>query len=54
MPIYEYECEACSHRFSETLSIREHETHKPRCPQCGSDNVERVVSQVSVKTQRKS
>ncbi len=54
MPIYEYECEACHRRFSETLSIREHDTHQPRCPECGSDNVQRVVSQVSVKTQRKS
>ncbi len=54
MPIYEYECEACRHRFSETLSIHEHDTHKPRCPQCGSESVQRVVSQVSVKTSRKS
>ncbi len=54
MPIYEYECGACNHRFSETLSIRELATHKPRCPRCGSEDVQRVVSQVSVKTSRKS
>lgn len=54
MPIYEYECSACNHRFSETLSIRELENHKARCPQCGSENVQRVLSQISVKTSRKS
>jgi putative FmdB family regulatory protein len=54
MPIYEYECGACNHRFSETLSIRELEHHKARCPQCKSENVQRVLSQVSVKTSRKS
>jgi len=54
MPIYEYECGACNHRFSETLSLRELENHKAKCPQCKSDNVQRVLSTVSVKTSRKS
>jgi len=54
MPIYEYECVACNHKFSETLSIRELEHHKARCPRCGSEKVERVLSQISVKTSRKS
>jgi putative FmdB family regulatory protein len=54
MPIYEYECGACNHRFSETLSLRELEHHKAQCPQCKSENVQRVLSQVSVKTSRKS
>ena len=54
MPTYEYECAACGQRFTETLSIRELEGHKTRCPHCQSEDVQKLLSHVSVKTSRKS
>ncbi|MHC4548608.1 MAG: FmdB family zinc ribbon protein [Planctomycetota bacterium] len=33
MPIYEYDCEACGHRFDCLLLRRDEEV---ACPQCGS------------------
>jgi putative FmdB family regulatory protein len=46
MPIYEYRCEACEHRF-ETL-VRGAET--PVCPTCGSATLARELSTFAVST----
>ena len=46
MPIYEYRCEGCEHRF-ETL-IRGAET--PACPTCGSQSLAREFSTFAVST----
>ena len=54
MPTYEYRCEDCGHQFVEILSIKEHDTFKPRCPQCQSEKVRQAVGNVFVKTSRKS
>ena len=40
MPIYEYSCNACSHKF-EAL-VRKKKT--PPCPSCGSEDLERLLS----------
>ncbi len=47
MPVYEYECKSCQNRYSEILSIRESE-NLPPCPNCGSENVRKLISSVSV------
>ena len=41
MPTYEYLCKHCGHAFEELQSI----TEPPlvRCPNCGTDNLARVV-----------
>ena len=41
MPTYDYECEACGHRFEEFQSI----TAKPirRCPVCDKEAVKRLI-----------
>ena len=44
MPIYEYECRACKHQF-EQLVLK---SSTPHCPACGSETLERLVSQFSV------
>jgi putative FmdB family regulatory protein len=54
MPTYEYRCKACGHRFVEYLSIGEYEKHKAQCPECGSAEVERVLSPFFAKTSRKA
>ncbi len=41
MPIYEFECENCGHRF-ESLQKRDEEF--PPCPECGSKDVIKVPS----------
>jgi len=45
MPVYEYECGACSHRFEEWQKIND----KPVkvCPKCKARKVERLISHTS-------
>jgi putative FmdB family regulatory protein len=40
MPIYEYRCQACDHRF-EALVMG---AQKPVCPECGSPKLEKQFS----------
>ena len=40
MPIYEYECRACRHRFEQLIM---HST-TPECPSCHGRDLERLVS----------
>jgi putative FmdB family regulatory protein len=41
MPIFEYSCRKCEHRFEQiVLSARE----KIACPKCCSDSVEKLLS----------
>ncbi len=41
MPIYEYECDACEHRFEVLVRDR---TAKSACPECASDKLNRLIS----------
>jgi putative FmdB family regulatory protein len=45
MPIYEYACGACSHRFEEWQKMSD----KPirTCPKCKAKKVEKLISQTS-------
>jgi len=54
MPTYEYLCTACRKKFSLTISLREHETGKVKCPRCGSSKVEQQFGHFFSKTSRKS
>ena len=47
MPIYEYQCQECG-KISEFLLIRTDEKVMPRCKQCKSKRMSRVVSRVRV------
>ena len=47
MPVYEYQCKACQNKYSEILSIKESDD-TPACPSCGSEEVQKLVSPVSV------
>jgi putative FmdB family regulatory protein len=42
MPIYDYRCNECG-RTSEIL-VRNYDTKIIRCPSCGNDKLERLVS----------
>ena len=47
MPIYEYACRACDHRFEELVSSY---GTLVACPQCTSGEVEKLLSTFSAKT----
>jgi len=42
MPIYEYKCLDCNHRFEQLVSITANETVK--CPSCQSVKVQKTIS----------
>ncbi len=42
MPIYEYRCTKCEHRFDEL--VRSDRAQKPACPECASKSTERLMS----------
>ncbi len=44
MPIYEYECRGCHHRFE--AIVRPGDT--PQCPSCGAGDLERLISMFAV------
>ena len=47
MPIYEYQCGRCG-KISEFLIIKCNEVFVPRCKQCNSENMTRVLSKVKM------
>ena len=49
MPIYEFICQECRNTV-ELLALRKGDTLNLECPQCHSENLERVLSKVSVNT----
>lgn len=54
MPIYEYICAKCRKKFSEVLTIKEHDKKTIHCPKCESTNVEKVIEPFYAKTPSKS
>jgi putative FmdB family regulatory protein len=54
MPSYEFECKKCKKIFTLVLSIDEYKKGKFKCPDCGSNNVQRVYSQFYAVTSKKS
>lgn len=54
MPSYDYQCRKCGQRFTTREKISEHNAGSAICPQCKSEEVERVMSSFYAKTPRKS
>ena len=54
MPLYEYLCRDCHEKFSEVLTIREHDTKKPQCPKCKSTDIEKIIEPFFAKTSSKT
>ncbi len=50
MPIYEYQCQQCGDVFSQLWRsiAAASESDSLQCPNCGSENTSRIVSQVAV------
>ncbi len=47
MPIYEFFCEKCDHRFEELVLLSDKK--KPACPKCGNKKVKKLMSAGSVR-----
>ena len=54
MPLYEYRCRNCHHKFGEVLTLKEHETKKIHCPKCQSPNLDKVIEPFFAKTASKT
>lgn len=54
MPLYEYVCRQCRKKFSEVLTIKQHDTKKIQCPKCKSHDVEHVIEPFVAKTASKT
>lgn len=44
MPIYEYSCGSCKHKFEKLMKMS---ASSPKCPECGAERSEKLVSQGS-------
>ena len=49
MPIYEYRCKNCQHKFEKLVTGSE----KVKCPRCGKGKLERLFSVFGVKSGEK-
>ncbi len=47
MPMYEYACRDCGHRFDELRRMSER-LNAPPCPACGSEQTELAISAAAV------
>ena len=54
MPLYENVCKKCEKKFSEVLTIREHDSKKIECPQCKGTDLEKVIEPFFAKTTSKT
>ena len=46
MPLYEYQCAACGHRFEKIQKFSDDPIKK--CPKCGKNKVERLISSPAI------
>lgn len=54
MPTYEFQCMNCKEIFTLKMSIIEMEKTKIVCPKCGSEDVNKMISQFHAITSKKS
>jgi len=54
MPVYDYVCLDCHKPFEVALTLNEHDKQNPKCPKCGSKNVEQEAAAFFAVTSRKS
>jgi putative FmdB family regulatory protein len=54
MPVYDYLCSDCHKEFEIVLTLNEHDHQEPKCPKCGSKNVEQEAAAFFAVTSKKS
>jgi putative FmdB family regulatory protein len=50
MPLYDFRCHNCNHKFEDSVSLTELDTKKVKCPKCKHPNTERLISLTSAAT----
>ncbi len=48
MPDYEYRCQECQHHFTVFITYQDYDTEKVTCPECGTENITRVIKPIRV------
>lgn len=48
MPTYTYLCQSCQSRFEIYLSYAEYNQKQVKCPQCGSEQVQRRIGKIRI------
>ncbi|MBM3286416.1 MAG: zinc ribbon domain-containing protein [Candidatus Eisenbacteria bacterium] len=54
MPTYDYRCKECGKSFSVSMTIKEHDRRRPKCPKCSSSKVQQKISIFHAITSKKS
>jgi putative FmdB family regulatory protein len=54
MPTYDYLCSQCKKRFSLSMSIKDHDQRKIKCPKCASTRVTQSIQGFFATTSKKS
>jgi putative FmdB family regulatory protein len=54
MPLLEYVCTKCHHKFEAMLTLQEHESKQVSCPECNSRKIEQDVAEFFAVTSPKS
>ena len=54
MPLYEYVCRKCQKKFSQKLTIKQHNEKRVACPKCTSRDLDHVIEPFFAKTSRKT
>jgi len=54
MPNYEFQCQNCKKKYAVSLSVKEREEKKHKCPKCGSRKSQPVFGGFYAKTSKKS
>lgn len=54
MPTYEYQCDKCGKKFTEVMTISEHDKKKVVCPKCGNKKVTQLIQPFFANTSKKS
>jgi len=52
MPLYEYVCQACGHRFEKLVRNTTSDEGDVTCPECRAEGSQRVLSAFAVNTHR--
>ena len=54
MSQYVFQCRECNKEFTQALRMSEREKAQVKCPHCGSQRVEQLVTAFSAMTSKKS
>ena len=54
MPAYDFRCTSCSKKFTLTMTIKQREASRIKCPKCGVGKPEPLFGAFYARTSRKS